>query len=105
MKANRFLAITMLLLFVTFVKAQDKYEFGVATFHYVGGKYDVITSFDRETKIVESGKMMQNQWGFDFTPINKTLDDLSGNGWEVYNTNTVMEGGIFYHFYLRKKKN
>jgi len=89
---------------LTGLQAQDKYEYGVVIYTAPKGSgvkdYAVITSLADVFKTVDEGKLTEGFVYNNFTPVNKVLEELTAQGWEVYNSKTEATS----LFYVRRKK-
>jgi hypothetical protein len=109
MKTTHTLFTSILLLFVFFLKAQDKYEFMIIEYKTVLGK-ELTISIDGKEYISENIDLPKNERsGSNANPFLKKVKEYQDQNWEVMSLNTVLGGGSgniwneVYFAYMRKK--
>jgi len=103
---STFLFTIFLLVIDNKINAQDKYEFGVVMYTSKGNnnatEYRIIESISENFKIVNEGKLSEGTYFTNFTPVNKELEKLATEGWEIYNSHY---NSTSVYFIRRKKGN
>ena len=87
---------------LTALKAQEKFEYAVISYHINNTRLSVSINGTEFKKIDVSKSEIQDY--FDVNPALKELSKMNTEGWEVFNTGTLGANNVIL-FYLRKKKN
>ena len=109
MKVLKLLIGTVFVMTLSFrAEAQEKYEYATVTYIQSINNlshYDIAISRDGKFEKT-SGDVTSGTAGENTLPLLETIDKLSKENWEVYNSNVAISGrAASYIFLLRKKKN